>query len=294
VFRLHGIPRTIVSDRDDVFLSEFWKELFALQGVGLNFSSAYHPQSDGQTEVVNRCLETYLRCMCSDRPHLWSKWIPLAEYWYNTNFHRATQISPFEAVYGQPPPIHLPYLPGESKEAVVARTLQERENMILILKFHLLRAQHMMQQNADLHRTDRSFENGDYVFVKLQPYRQKSLVIRGNQTLAPKYFGPYKIIDTCGKVAYKLELPQTSSIHLVFHVSQLKELVGNMQVATQLPLSGSDVLMKEPELIVERKIVQRQGRVATMVSIKWSYEPVEEETWELLFDIQKRFPHFKP
>lgn len=294
VFRLHGLPRTIVSDRDAVFLSDFWRELFALQGVGLNFSSAYHPQSDGQTEVVNRCLETYLRCMCSDRPYLWSKWIPLAEYWYNTSFHTATHITPFEAVYGQPPPIHLPYLPGESKVAVVARTLQERENMILILKFHLLRAQHRMQQNADLHRTDRSFEIGDYVFVKLQPYRQKSLVIRGNQKLAPKYFGPYKIIDTCGKVAYKLELPQSSSIHPVFHVSQLKELVGNIQVATQLPAASSDVLLKEPELIVERKMVQRQGRAATMVLVKWSNEPVEEATWELLFDLQKKFPHFKP
>lgn len=257
VFKLHGLPRTIVSDRDAVFLSEFWRELFALQGVALNFSSAYHPQSDGQTEVVNRCLETYLCCMCSDRPHLWSKWIPLAEYWYNTNFHTSTQLTPFEAVYGQAPPINLLFLPGESKVAVVARTLQERENMILILKFHLLRAQHKMQQNADLHCTDRSFEIGDYVFVKLQPYRQKSVVIRGNQKLSPKYFGPYKILDTCGKVAYKLELPATSSIHPVFHVSQLKEFVCNVAVATQLPATGSDVLARELELIIQRKMVQR-------------------------------------
>lgn len=186
--------------------------------------------------------------MCSDRPYLWSKWIPLAEYWYNTNYHSAIQITPFEAVYGQPPPIHLPYFPGESKVAVVARTLQEHENMILILKFLLMRAQHRMQQNADLHRTDRSFEIGE-VFVKLQPYRQKSLVIRGNQKLSPKYFGPYNIIDKCGIVAYKLELPVTSSVHPVFHVSQLKEHVGNTQVATHLPSASLDVFMQEPELI---------------------------------------------
>uniref|UniRef100_A0A1J3DX06 Transposon Tf2-9 polyprotein n=1 Tax=Noccaea caerulescens TaxID=107243 RepID=A0A1J3DX06_NOCCA len=78
IFKLHGLPNSIVSDIDAVFLSEFWRELFTLQGVSLNYSSAYHPQSDGQTEVVNRCVETYLRCMCSDRPHLWSKWLPLA------------------------------------------------------------------------------------------------------------------------------------------------------------------------------------------------------------------------
>ncbi|CAA7037672.1 unnamed protein product [Microthlaspi erraticum] len=172
VFKLHGFPQSIVSDRDTVFLSDFWKELFSLQGVALNLSSAYHPQSDGQTEVVNRCLETYLRCMCSDRPHLWSKWLPLAEYWYNTSFHTSIQMTPYEAVYGQPPPLHLPYLPGESKVAVVAKCLQERENMILLLKFHLLRAQHRMRQFADQHRTDRNFDIGDYVYVKLQPYRQ--------------------------------------------------------------------------------------------------------------------------
>lgn len=220
VFKLHGFPRSIVSDRDAVFLSDFWKELFSLQGVALNYSSAYHPQSDGQSEVVDKCLETYLRCMCSDEPHLWSKWLHLAEFWYNTNFHTAIQMTPFDAVYGQPPPQHLPYLPGESKVSVVARSLEQREKMLLILKFHMLRAQHHMQQGANDHRTDRSFNIGDYVFVKLQPYRQHSVVLRSNQKLAPKFYGPYEIIDRCGKVAYKLRLPESSQIHPVFHVSQ--------------------------------------------------------------------------
>ena len=100
VFKLHGFLRSIVSDRDAVFLSDFWKELFSLQGLALNMSSASHPQSDDQMEVVNRCVETYLRCMCSDRPKMWSKWLPLAEYWYNTNFYTAFQTTSFEAVYG--------------------------------------------------------------------------------------------------------------------------------------------------------------------------------------------------
>ncbi|KAG7585180.1 Ribonuclease H-like superfamily [Arabidopsis thaliana x Arabidopsis arenosa] len=129
----------------------------------------------------NKCVETYFRCMCSERPELWSRWLPLTEYWYNTTAHSATQLSPFEAVYGQAPPLHLPYLPGESKVAVVAKSLEERESMILILKFHLMRAQHRMKQFTDKHRTGRYFEIGDLVYVKLQPYRQGSVVVRTNQ-----------------------------------------------------------------------------------------------------------------
>lgn len=102
VFKLHGFPGSITSDRDPIFVSQFWKDLMAFQGVQLQLSSAYHPQTDGQSEVVNRCLETFLRCMCCDVPHEWSKWLPLAEWWYNTNHHTSIQCNPYEVMFGQP------------------------------------------------------------------------------------------------------------------------------------------------------------------------------------------------
>ena len=91
-------------DRDPIFLSSFWQSLFSVLGTELLLSSAYHPQTDGQSEVLNRCLEQYLRCMCLDSPNEWSKWLPLAEFWYNTTFHSATQLTPYEVLYNQPPP----------------------------------------------------------------------------------------------------------------------------------------------------------------------------------------------
>jgi len=114
IFKLHGLPNSIVSDKDAVFISSFWQSLFSVLGVDLLLSSAYHPQIDGQTEVLNRCLETYLRCMCLHNSKDWTKWLSLAEWWYNTNYFSASQMTPYEVIYNQAPPLHLPYLPGKS------------------------------------------------------------------------------------------------------------------------------------------------------------------------------------
>ena len=171
VYKLLGVPQTIVSDRDKVFLSTFWQELFKCLGTKLNMSTAYHPQTDGQSEVVNRCLETYLRCMVHEKPKDWVKWLSLAEWWYNTTFHSSIHTTPFEIVYGQPAPTHMPYLPGDSRVETVDRSLQAREAAINLLKFHLNRAVNRLKQQADKQRTDREFSVGDMVYVKLQPYR---------------------------------------------------------------------------------------------------------------------------
>jgi transposase InsO family protein len=95
VYKLHGLPLSIVTNRDQIFTSNLWSALFELAGVQFNMGLAYHPQSDGQTERVNQCMETFLRCFVTACPRKWVDWLPLAEFWYNTSYHSTISQSPF-------------------------------------------------------------------------------------------------------------------------------------------------------------------------------------------------------
>ena len=106
--------------------------------------------------------------MVGERPKDWIKWFPLAEWWYNTNYHTAIKTTPYQVVYGQPPPVHLPYIPGDSMVEAVDRSLQMREAAIKLLKFHLLRVQNWMKQQNDKGPSNRQFQVGDMVYLKLQ------------------------------------------------------------------------------------------------------------------------------
>lgn len=170
-----------------------------LQGVQIKLSSAYHPQTDGQSEVLIRCLETYLRCVCYETPHEWVNWLSLAEFWYNTNFHSATKKTPYEIMYSQPPPIHRPYIVGSTAVDSVDRSLQHMERVIEMFKKNLHKAQNRMKQLVDKRRSDRSFSVGEWVYLKLHPYKQVSVATRTNQKLVAKYFGPYMITKNIGR-----------------------------------------------------------------------------------------------
>ncbi|XP_071728214.1 uncharacterized protein [Rutidosis leptorrhynchoides] len=126
VYKLHGLPETIVSDKDKVFLSLFWQELFRQLKAELHLSTAYHPQTDGQTEIVNKSVECYLRCMTGEKPKDWANWLSHAEYWYNTHFHTAIGTTPFEVLYGQSPKDVVNYNKGASKVDLVERSLLAR------------------------------------------------------------------------------------------------------------------------------------------------------------------------
>lgn len=294
VVRLHGVPRSIVSDRDRIFLSRFWTDLHKQLGTTLSRSTAYHPQTDGQSEVVNRSVETYLRCFTCDKPGQWHKWLAWAEYWYNTSFHTATRMTPFQAVYGRLPPPLLRYSVGSSPVDSVERQLQDRDAMLDLLKFHLLRAQQKMKAIANGKRRDVELAVGDLVYLKLRPYRQVSLARRRNEKLSPRFYGPFRILQRVGPVAYRLALPDSATIHPVFHVSQLRRVVGQGQAISSLPpqLTGELEMCVEPAALLGVRHTPHGGRSNLEVLIRWAQLPEHEDTWESYDAIDTQFPHF--
>ncbi|KAL4363790.1 hypothetical protein GQ457_04G028520 [Hibiscus cannabinus] len=277
-------------------MSSFWHELFKNLGVSINASTAYHPEIDGQTERVNKCLETYLRCIVGEKPKEWGKWIHLAEWWYNSSFHSTIQTTPYQALYGQEPVIHLPCLAGESKVASADRSLQQREaRAIKMLEFHLKRAQDRMKSHADKRRIECELTMGEWVYLKLQPYRQHSLRNRGCQKLAPKWYDPYQIKARVGKVAYESLLHEGSRVHPMFHVSQLKKHIGSAEFQYELPVIGPDGgISKEPWRVIDRRIERRGQRAVIEVLVKWTNSFPEDATWEVLNQLKMQFPKYNP
>lgn len=223
-----------------------------MHGISLNFISAYHPQSDGQTKIVNKCVQQYLRCFVNQRPKEWVKWLPWAEWWYNTSVHSSTKMTPFEALYGVPPPTLLQYVTGTIQNAELDFQLRSREEIINLLRKNLLAAQGVMKQQYDKNHTPREFQVGDMVYLRLQKYKQHSVAHPVNYKLAPNFFGPFKVLQRIGDVAYKLELPSSDSVHPIFHVSSLKKHVGSTAVVSSaLPMLDSHGGFRiEPELIL--------------------------------------------
>ena len=183
IVKLHGIPKSIVSDRDKVFISSFWQQLFKLQGTTLAMSSSYHPQTDGRSEVLNKTLEMYLRCSCFDNPKSWFKHFPWAQFSYNTSFRHSIRMTSYNALFGQDPPTLVRYDNAANDSPTIQELLQHRDSLLDALKLNMARAQNYTKQQAEKNRRDIQFQVGDMVLVKLQPYQQQSVALQKSQKL---------------------------------------------------------------------------------------------------------------
>lgn len=221
IFRLHGIPKTVISDRDAKFTSA---ALFTGQGTQVNFSIAYHPQTDGQTERVNQVLEDMLRMYVMQQPIRWEEYLHLVEFAYNNEYQESLKMSPFEALYGRQCRTTINWSSPEAKLMLGSDMLAKMELEVKKIRQNLKAAQDRQKVYADKKRSYREYEVGDHMYVRIKP-KKSTLRWAYFAKLAPRFCGPFQILERVGPVAYHLALLSHIWVHNVFHVSLLKRYV---------------------------------------------------------------------
>jgi hypothetical protein len=218
---LHGVPKTIISDHGTQFIACFWEQLQMSLGTKLIRSLAYHPQTDGQTERVNHML----RACVIHYDKNWDKCLHLAEFSYNNSYQVSLQMAPFKALYGRRCRTLLSWSQTGERKIFAPDLVIKVEEKVRVIQENLRAAQSRQKSYFDKRRKPLKFQVGDHVYLRVSPTKGvQRFGIKGK--LAPRYIGPYEIIEACGPVAYKVRLPsQLGAIHDVFHVSQLKKFV---------------------------------------------------------------------
>ncbi len=218
VFTKHGLPRSIISDRDPRFAtSKFSQQLWKLTGTQLCTSTSYHPQSDGQTERFNRIIEQTLRMYVQPHGRDWDKILPMCEFAVNNNHHTSIGTTPFYLNYGYHPKTPLSLSLPAGPPGPASSFLTELQSLQKSATLALTRAQQRMKNYVDKHRKDITFATGQKVLLKTA-----NLNLKGPRKFLPRYIGPFTIVKMCGPVACKLSLPESWRVHPVFHVCNLR------------------------------------------------------------------------
>ncbi|WVZ80233.1 hypothetical protein U9M48_027726 [Paspalum notatum var. saurae] len=231
IVSLHGVPRSITSDRGSLFLSRFWKHLQTTFGTTSIHSSAYHPQTSGQVERVNQILEDMLRACALTYSTKLDECLPLAEFAYNNSYQKSLEMAPFEALY-------------------------EAEEQVKLIHSNLKRAQSRQKSYSDKRRRPLVFEVGDHVYLRVSPMKGvHHFSVKGK--LAPRYIGLFKITEQCGPAAYRIELPpHLAAVHDVFHVSQLKKCLRVLEEVvdtSQIQIESDLTYEENPIKILDQK-----------------------------------------
>ncbi|MCO5590471.1 hypothetical protein L7F22_044441 [Adiantum nelumboides] len=294
IFRLHGLPKRIISERDAKFTSKFWKALFEALGTQLCFSLAYHPQSDGQTERVNQVVEDIPRAYCSREPKKWIQFLPLVEFAYNSSFHTSIGMSPFKALYGHECVSPLNFSNTTIRVEATKKMLEEMGERTKAIRQDIQDAKDRQKHYADQKRSYRKFKQGDKVFLRVRQKRS-NLSLGKFKKLSPRYCGPYEVIKVLNDQAYKLKLPEHIKVHDVFHISLLKPYIPNPNHVLdneQIVMQKQGVLELQPDCILETREMTLRNRTIRVHLVKWKDYPTEDATWEDEVSLCKDFPSF--
>ncbi|KAD0254408.1 hypothetical protein E3N88_44556 [Mikania micrantha] len=264
----HGTPTSIISDRDSRFTSRFWQSLQKALGTRVNLSTAYHPQTDGQSERTIQTLEDMLRSCVIDFGGSWDTHLPLIEFSYNNSYHTSIQCAPFEALYGRKCRSPVCWTEVGDSQVVGPELIQEKTDKIKIIQSRLKAARD----------------------------RQKSVVRFGKKgKLAPRYVGPFEILERIGPVAYKLKLPvELSNVHDTFHVSNLKKCLADHDI--QIPLEDIQIqnnmqFIERPVEIMDHGVKKLKHSRIPIVKVRWEGKRGAEFTWEREDQMKLKYPH---
>ncbi|KAK9020566.1 hypothetical protein V6N11_010586 [Hibiscus sabdariffa] len=297
IVRLHGVPKSIVSDRDPKFTSRFWESLHTALGSRLNFSTSYHPQTDGQSERVIQVLEDMLRCCIIDFQGTWEKQLPLVEFAYNNSYQASIQMAPYEALYGRRCRTPVCWAEAGQKLLPMPDILKGTTEKVKLISERLKAATDRQKSYADLKRREVEYAVGDKVFLKVSPWKKVMRFGRKGK-LSPRYIGPYEIVGRVGPVAYRLLLPpELERIHDVFHVSMLRKYrsdPSHVMPVEEIELNPDLSYDEESIEILASDSKVLCGRTIELVKVKWRHRGVKEATWERKDDMKEQFPYLFP
>jgi hypothetical protein len=295
--KLHGIPESILSDRDCRFTSTFWNEFMALQGCKHQLSSAFKPSTDGQTERTNRFVEDYIRNYVYASQENWPELLWSAEFAYNARVHESIKMSPFEADLGYipravPDRIFDDIVGNKSNQEIMALG-QKQQRILDLLKANLEDAQIRMQKYYNKNRPVQKFDVGNKVMISTKNLNIEHLGISkiGTTKFGPLWIGPYPIVAVTTPDTYKLLLPIGLKLHPEFHTSLLKPYVSDINTERLnkpnegLIAAGGN--SNEEAFLIEDILNHRKSKGVISYLVKWLGYPHSENSWEPLVNIQK-------
>lgn len=281
----HGTPQTLITDRDKLFTSNFWTSLSQELGIKHRLSTAYHPQTDGQTERLNQTLEQYLRCYVNNRQDNWIALLPLAQIAYNQSPSTTTGTSPFYANFGFDPPELAGTMEVLASNPAAAFTAKQMSVLHDNLRLDLMFVRQQMTRQANKKRIEGpTLKRGDKVYLLRRNIKSN----KPSKKLDAVKLGPFKIRRQKGPVNFELELPRKMRIHPVFHISLLE--LATPDATLQDEVEDLDPEIQEPSYEVERILKERTVRGQKQYLVKWTGYDHTENTWQVKGDFNSRKP----